>query len=157
MIPYQKPQLLQQLITQLERNAGLISRAAENVRQDVINAEGRMQTRYGSEKEETGYLADGLSQRNQEILRGLDVLKAMPLPQSPQKVERGCLVRLNDGHENSDYFILPYGGGESLPTEHGEVTIISTTAPLSKAMLSKSKGEQFNGIGQRKYTIVDFL
>lgn len=159
MMPYQKPVLLQQLVQQLEQNLTTMTRAAERTRQDTINAEGRMQTRYGSEKEETGYLADGLSQRNQEIQSGLKILSSLSLPQSPQCVERGCLVRIMDGRsENSDYFILPYGGGETLITENGEVTILSPTAPLGRSLLNKTMGEHFSFGGQRQtYTITSIL
>lgn len=156
MIPYKKSQLLEKLIAQIEQNSEMVARSAERVRQDSINAEGRMQTRYGSEKEETGYLADGLNQRNQEIQNGLSILRSLSLPQSPQRVERGCVVRLNDSQaENTDYFILPYGGGESLITEYGEVTILSPTAPLTRSMLNKTIGEQFSFGGQKQsYTVL---
>ena len=133
--------------------------SAERTRQDAINAEGRMQTRYGSEKEETGYLADGLKQRNRDILKGIELLRALPLPQSPQRVERGCLVRIADEQgEANDYFVLPYGGGESISTEHGEITVLSPTAPLGRVILNKTKGDlfPFNGTKQNG-TIVDLL
>lgn len=156
MIPYQKSQLLEKLIAQIEKNSEMVARSAERVRQDSINAEGRMQTRYGSEKEESGYLADGLSQRNQDIQNGLRTLRSLSLPQAPQRIERGCLVRIADERtESADYFILPYGGGESLITEYGEVTILSPTAPLTRSMLNKGLGEQFSFGGQRQtYTVL---
>lgn len=160
MIPYQKSEVLEKLICQIERTSEVVAQAAERTRQDVINAEGRMQTRYGSEKEETGYLADGLSQRNQEIRQGLGLLRSLNLPQSPQKVERGCLVRIADERgDASDYFILPYGGGESIATEHGEITVLSPTAPLGRLILNKSKGDRFpfNGMSKQTYTIIDLL
>lgn len=159
MIPYHKQQVLQQLIQQLERTSGIVAKAAERTRQEAITAEGRMQTRYGSEKEETGYLADGLSQRNQEIQKGIDLLRSFTLPQISHRVERGCLVRLADERgEPNDYFILPYGGGESLATEYGEITVLSPTAPLGRLILNKTKGDRlpFNGAKQN-YTIVDVL
>ena len=156
MIHYQKHQLLQQLIEQLERGSDIVAKAAERTRQEAITAEGRMQTRYGSEKEETGYLADGLSQRNQAIQNGVGLLRSFDLPQNPIRVGRGCIVRVADDQgEPNDYFVLPYGGGESLSTEHGEVTVLSPTAPLGKLILNKSFcRSSFGGVQFRAVDVV---
>src|SRR3989338_3885116 len=155
---YDKKQLLGMLASQLERKSSGIARAANNARQDAINAEGRMQTRYGSEKEESGYLADGLNLRRNEVEQGLSTLLALQLPENPSKVMSGSLVSIRDGSEVEYYFILPYGGGESIETDQGEVTVINPTAPIAKLMLNKKVGEQFpfrRGAFEDKYTILD--
>jgi len=151
-----KKELLDNLIYQLERKAKIMTTAAEGARQDSINAEGRMQTRYGSEKEESGYLADGFNLRKSEIKEGIARLEKFQLPENPDKIVNGVFVQVKENGDFDNYFILPYGGGETLKTEKREVTVLSPISPIAKAMLNKRIGESFD-FGRGNYTIEGIL
>lgn len=154
MIEYDKRLIIEKLVSQLEQKTQIIAKAAENARQDSIVAEGRMQTRYGSEKEESGYLADGLMMRRNSVEQGIGVLSKLQLPENPERVTSGTLVRVREGSDLSYYFVLPYGGGETLEINGGEITILSPVSPIAKAMVNKRRGENFP-FGRMQYTIDD--
>lgn len=138
-----KKKLLELIVEQLSGDAETFADAASNARQASIDAPGRNQTRYDSSKEEQGYLADGLNLRQAEILFEASYVKGTCLPMNPEKVSVGALVRLEGNGTPRNYFVLPYGGGEEIDTEEGEVTVVTPESPMFKAMQGRRMGETF--------------
>ena len=142
-MPIDKNQLLEKLAEQISGNADTMGDAAQNARQASIDAPGRNQTRYDSSKEEQGYLADGLNIRHAELCFGASMVKSTRLPMNPGKVVVGSLVKLNANGNSGHYFVLPYGGGQWIETEEGEVTVVTPESPLYRAMEGRRAGETF--------------
>ena len=158
MIPYDKRELLDQLITQMSQDADNVAEAAQTTRQISIDAPGAMQTRYGSEKEEAGYLAASLERRQFELGKGISAVRFADLPENPERISEGTLARLSRNGSVEDYFILPYGGGEFLETDQGEITIITPESPLASSMMGLKKGDKFSFEVRRiekRYQVVD--
>src|SRR3989344_5837060 len=143
MIPYNKTEIVREL---LGRVNGRVDRLVERVNeyQRFSNeAEGAMQTRYGSAKEEHREMADTLRLRL-AAMGDISQIAGFSLPENPDEVKPGTLVRLVNGDGSySNYFIFPNGSGETVTTEEGEVVVISPNTPLAKSMLGRRKGEEF--------------
>ncbi|PIN89447.1 hypothetical protein COU60_03565 [Candidatus Pacearchaeota archaeon CG10_big_fil_rev_8_21_14_0_10_34_76] len=159
MMKHNKKELIERLIGQIVAKSNNMAEAAEDARQLSISAPGRNQSRYDSSKEEFGYLADGLNIRSQEIASGIGMIRAAFFPDRPETVVQGSLVRVEEGSgRHSDYLILPYGGGEFIETNEGDVDVITPSAPLCEAMIGKRIGEEFSFSArdkQRTYRIED--
>lgn len=140
---HDKRKLLERLLVQMDEGSEFLAGAASNARQASIDAPGAMQSRYDSTKEEQGYLADGLNLRHAERVGGAGRIRSTPLPKDPQSVAVGTLVRLENSKGTSDYFVLPYGGGEFIETDEGEVTVVTPSAPIFGAMQGRRVGEDF--------------
>ena len=155
-----KYNLLEKLLAKIGNNAEVIAGAAQYSRQAAIDAPGRNQSRYDSSREEQGYLADGLNLRRQQIITGIHEAGATQLPQRPESVMVGTLVRLDQDGQTSDYFVLSYGAGNWIESEEGEVLVITPNSPLFQAMKGKKKNEEFSfSLDRRRmqYKIVDIL
>lgn len=148
-----KGDLLDKLTNQLLGGAEGVLSAAYSARQASIEAPGTMVSRYDSTKEEQGYLADGLNLRHTDIVDGINEVKGISLPKNPDRVVLGSLVRLENGRGEDTYFILPYGGGEYIETEEGEVSVITPKSPIFKQMEGKRAGDWFTlNAGNRQTT-----
>src|SRR3989344_4849433 len=144
MLPYNKIEIVREL---LGRVNGRISQLVETVKdyQRASNeAEGAMQTRYGTAKEENRDMADTLRLRLAGRSGDISQMATFNLPENPDEVKPGTLVRLVNGDGSyTNYFIFPNGSGETVTTEEGEVIVISPNTPLAKSMLGRRKGEEF--------------
>lgn len=140
---HDKRELLERLLGQMDEGSDILAGAASNARQASIDAPGAMQSRYDSTAEEQGYLADGLNLRHAEKVGEASRIRSTPLPQDPQSITVGTLARLENSRGVTDYFVLPYGGGEFIETDEGEVTVVTPSAPIFKAMQGRQVGEDF--------------
>lgn len=140
-----KRELVSKLVTKLAEKQVEIAAAAEDARQLSIAAPGRNNSRYDSSKEEFGYVADGLNLRSMDIGRGTGDIQAAFLPDMPHSVVEGAFVRLHEGGTSyANYLILPYGGGETIETDEGDIDVITPSSPLGSAMMGKKAGEPFS-------------
>ncbi len=156
--------LLSQLCGQLENTVNLNTAAFEQTRQDVIEAEGRMKSRYDSTKEESGQLGTSLSRRILEAKEILARLQSFQISDSSKldvldKVTGGSVVTVKDQRgEESIYFFLPVGGGEKIqsPDFSQEVRIVTFGAPLFQALSGKKVGDSAK-VATRELEIISVL
>jgi len=139
-LDYNKSELIASLTEQLGAGLECMTASAEGARQASVEAPGAMQSRYDSGKEENGYLADALNLRSVGMKRGINGMRFTELPENPVNVGVGCLVRVEDDFGQDDYLVLPYAGGETIETNHGDVTVVTPEAPLGKSLMGLEKG-----------------
>ncbi len=135
-----KRELFNLVIENIEMSLLEIKGYFEGSKKDVIEAEGRMKTRYDTTRTERAWLADAYSKRYEETLLQLDLLRKFDLPLKKDCVQIGsfvCLENLAD-IKHSYYFILPVAGGMKLECKRKEITVISPQAPLTKLILGKN-------------------
>jgi transcription elongation GreA/GreB family factor len=158
---FDKQLLIEKLGEKISGKSRIVSQAAEKAKQETIEAEGRMQTRYGSSKEETGYLADGLNLRRMELDKATRDLGLIRVVNGNETVGNGSLMRLqSQSGEIENYLILPYGGGEELETNGDTVTVVTPNSPIVRLALNKRKGDIFKlgtGAHSTKYKVVEVL
>tara|TARA_Y100000034_G_C6848611_1_gene384719 strand:- start:417 stop:908 length:492 start_codon:yes stop_codon:yes gene_type:complete len=145
MIDYDKKDLVRRFVDQMEEGVDQLAEATESSRMHSIQSEGCMQTRYGSAKEEHGYMADTLNLRTQGKSAALVEARYTNLPENPRSVQLGCVVRLRDSEsgDTSDYFVLREGGGEFIEVGEDEIAVITTEAPLYGEMYGLGRGDTF--------------
>ena len=140
-----KDYLLREAIRTLEETIVRTKIAFESARTDVIEAEGRMKTRYDSSRTESGYLADGQAQRLTDFKNSLSHVRQVRLNGMCESVKVGALVFLCDEENDSckQYFLLPGGGGDKLVYQTEEITVLTPQSPLGKQLLGKEEGDEF--------------
>ncbi|HTU01830.1 MAG TPA: hypothetical protein VMG58_08435 [Candidatus Sulfotelmatobacter sp.] len=95
--------------------------------------------------QESAYLANALSLNIQERELELRALKALRLPEKPERAALGCLVGLGTSSTlEAVYFILPVCGGmEVSGGDAGRpIRVITPATPVAKALLGKSAGDE---------------
>jgi|APSaa5957512535_1039671.scaffolds.fasta_scaffold151462_2 transcription elongation GreA/GreB family factor len=140
-----KSKLLQQLMDTLEEKASITNKSFERAQKDVIEAPGRMESRYDSTKQESSYLADSFYKRSFEIDQAIKTLKSLSESRLQYRnvIEIGSVVRLKESGQTEDewYIILPVGGGETLYDNSTEIFVISSYSPIADCLLEKRKGD----------------
>lgn len=121
-----------------------ISKKTSQAAQERANeAEGPMQSRYSTFKEEGQYLAGGLKVLHEEFKSIEAIVQLMmkePLNNST-RVELLSIVEIEFENEHATkFFVFPVLGGEKID----DITIITPEAPLCKAIMFKEIDYQFN-------------
>jgi hypothetical protein len=156
---YDKIQLLDNLREKLETVHENKAKAYKSTRQAALDAPGRNESRYDSTKVETGWLADGIARGIQDLEDGLLALRQFNFNDTGNIVSVGDIIRLCDTKERTltDLFILPYGAGEILQTDEGEVTVITPQTPLAQIALEELVGSfvVLQNTEDREYIILE--
>lgn len=151
---------IKQEIIESARNtiSGIIDdtkRQLDRTRQDVIEAPGRMQSRYDSSKQESGYLADALQKRLTQINGELTRIGSIKIDKTSSGIiETGSLVAIIEGEKKRFFMILLGGGGTIVKSTilNCAVTIITPVSPIGKTLMNMAKGDLVI-FGQREMTV----
>jgi transcription elongation GreA/GreB family factor len=138
--------LLQQQV--LERLAEDLLQAEQAVRaahETATHEENIAENKYDTLGLEAAYLATGQVRRAEAIRKALANWRQFrPPPYDVRKgIQLGALVCLVDVDDKQQYFFLgPDGGSMKLLSDTRFVQVISSEAPLGRAMLGKCEGDE---------------
>lgn len=138
--------LLQQQV--LERLAQDLLQAEEAVRvahETATHEENIAENKYDTLGLEAAYLASGQARRAEAIRQAMAHWRQWrPLPyDAGQGIQLGALVCLVDANDQQQQIFLgPAGGSMKLVSGAQAVQVISTEAPLGRAMLGKCEGDE---------------
>ena len=123
-------------------------------------AEGAMQSRYDTFKEEGQYLAGGLKIQYDKLDLATSIiesiLKEVKLLES-KKIQLYSIAYIDyDEGEKSKFFVFPVMGGEKIDKD---INIISPSSPIGKALIGKEEGGEFEVIvnGKSKTGEITFV
>ena len=128
-----------------------LKRASKEAQERANEAEGAMQSRYDTFKEEGQYLAGGLRIRYEELKAAVSILEGILITngfsehtiiQHYSYVE----VEFDDGTE-SKFLIVPLMGGENLDEN---ITIITPASPIGNCLMGKEEGDEFKYFAAKK-------
>lgn len=140
-----KNDIREAVVQKLRRDVEHLTASLQRARQEVIEAPGRMQTRYDSARTELAWVADGLAKRLDEAQRALRNMEAIRLDVPHSHVDIGALAMVRDGDgpavsNASLYMLVPNGGGMEFSVDGARITVISPESPLGRALLGASAG-----------------
>jgi transcription elongation GreA/GreB family factor len=110
---------------------------------EETRAEGAKDTR----ATEASYLARGLAERAESLRSDLERLDAFApaLLDGTEPAQPGALVRIEEeGRGDSVYFLLPFGGGESVTLDGSTIRVISPLSPIGRMLVGRERGEEFS-------------
>lgn len=137
--------LQEQVVKRLAEDLLQAEQAARAAHETATHEENVAENKYDTLGLEAAYLATGQVRRAEAIRQALAVWrKFRPLPYDATKgVQLGALVCLVDPDERQQHLFLgPEGGSMTLVIGTEPVQVISSAAPLAKAMLGKSEGDE---------------
>ena len=154
-----KQTLIQKLIEQLTQNTKELDAYIEKERTGAIQAPGRMESRYDSEKQEASYRANTLMERKALIAQTIQTITeyTKDLPEKSDTIEIGALVTTQDTtRKKRTYFILPTAEGEPLqnPNTKEPILVLSPQSPIFPHIHKKKNGDTYE-FNEKTYTIVD--
>jgi transcription elongation GreA/GreB family factor len=86
-------------------------------------------------------LQAGLASRSEEVRAALQLLDGLPVVERV-RVGAGALVRIDEGGAASWVAVFPGGAGDVLDTPGGEVTVVSPTSPVARALSGLEEGDE---------------
>lgn len=137
--------LQQQVLERLAEDLLQAEQAARAAHETAIHEENIAENKYDTLGLEAAYLATGQARRAYAIRQALARWRQFcPRPyDASQGIELGALVCLVDADDRQQQIFLgPVGGSMKLVSGAERVQVISSTAPLGRAMLGKCEGDE---------------
>lgn len=92
---------------------------------------------------EASYLARGQAQRVEQLREALTLLEALDprVHDASAPIRGGSLLRLEEDGDQSLCLLAPLGTGMDVEVDGRQVRVVSTRAPLGRALLGKRAGD----------------
>lgn len=135
-----KAKLHQTIITALEVVLDTSKKAAIQAHETATNGETVAENKYDTFGLEASYLAAGQSKRVSECEENIKIFKLLEVQNfKPESFIRpGALVELEDVQGNMNHlFLSPVSGGLKVSFNELEVTLVTPSAPLGKALMNQ--------------------
>ncbi len=137
--------LQQQVLERLAEDLLEAERAAQAAHETATHEENIAENKYDTLGLEAAYLATGQARRAEALRQAMaNWRRFRPRPYDASKgIELGALVCLVDSdHRQQQLFLGPDGGSMKLVNGAQLVQVISSEAPLGRAMLGKFEGDE---------------
>ncbi len=137
--------LQQHVLERLAEDLRQAEQAARTAHETATHEENVAENKYDTLGLEAAYLATGQARRADAIRQAIaDWRQFRPRPYDASKgIQLGALVCLVDSHDKQQQLFLgPKGGSMTLVSGTQLVQVISTDAPLARAMLGKCEGDE---------------
>ena len=132
MGPRDKARLRTELLGRLEAQLATARAAHAAAIEGAIDDEARPENDKDTRGLEQSYLARGYAQRVAELEAAVAAIAAMTIANQSRVAIGAVVVALDDDRERA-FFIAGHGGGVEL----GDVTVLTPTSPLGRALLGK--------------------
>ena len=139
--------LQQQVLEHLAQDLQHTEQAAQAAHETATHEENIAENKYDTLGLEAAYLATGQARRAEGIRQAMSAWRQFrPGPYDPSKgIQLGALVCLVDAEGSGQQrllFLGPAGGSMSLLCGEQRVQVISSEAPLARALLGKCEGDE---------------
>lgn len=137
--------LQQQVLDRLAEDLQQVEQAARAAHETATHEENIAENKYDTLGLEAAYLATGQARRAEAIRQAIAQWRQFrPLPYDASKgIQLGALVCLVDAEDQQcQLFLGPAGGSMKLLCGDQSVQVISSEAPLGRAMLGKCEGDE---------------
>ena len=135
----------QLILDKLRVDLDIAERAAQTAYETATHEENIAENKYDTLGLEAAYLATGQARRAEAIQLAIaDWRRFRPLPYDASKgIQLGALISLVDScAKHQQLFLGPEGGSMKLASGAQIVQVISSEAPLGRAMLGRCEGEE---------------
>ncbi len=138
-----KQSLLNEVVNLLEDDLKTLKRAAAETHRASTGDESKQEGKYNTRGLEASYLAEAQANQVRQFEEGLQKLKLLTLTEELDSVILGALIVVSDTEtdEDSQFLLLPTGGGMMLKHEGETLTVITPGSPIEAALLGKSIGD----------------
>jgi transcription elongation GreA/GreB family factor len=139
------------LVERLEADLATARAAHDAAIEGATHEEARPENDKDTRGLEQSYLARGLAQRVAELEAAVAAVPGMTIAR-PARVAIGAVVTVEEDEATRRFFIAMHGGGIVLP---GEVTVITPTSPIGRALLGRAVDDECEAIaGGKRRTLV---
>lgn len=141
-----KTKIIKLIICKLTEQYNNAVAATQQAHDTATHVENVAENKYDTLGLEAGYLAFGQSQRVAENAANLEAWNDMKTStlSSQDPIKIGALITLLDEHDRKlVLFLGPANGGIKIQEHKQEITVVTTGAPLGKALIGKYEDDEF--------------
>lgn len=140
-----KSQFFNRLIETLREECLHAVKASQDAAEYATNEESRAESQWDTQGLEASYLAAGQASQAKQWADSVQELQSEreDLLKSNDTVGLGALFSCDFGAGEEWYFFAGVAGGHVVPTEQGEVTVITSNSPLAARLLRLRAGDSF--------------
>ncbi len=155
-----KQDILERLRARVAADLASLIESQKRTQAGAVHEESRPEDDKDTRAIEASYLARGLAERVEKLQHASAALSALRLRNfgAEEPVAVGALVTLKTPQREVLYFVAPAAGGFRLEIDGTQITTVTPTAPLGKAMVGLSLDEEVefeSPHGLQHYEIVD--
>ena len=139
-----KKHLINQLILELKANHNTAITAAKRAHNTATDKANIAENKYDTLGLEAAYLAEGQSKRVMSLQEDLACFKNLDIKHynEDMEIDLGALICLSSENTSSQYlFISPVAGGTVVPYQHINITLITLSSPLGRALKNSMLGD----------------
>lgn len=142
-----KTELFRRIEESIKKEIARTEKARKDSQDDANKHKGKMASRYDTFKEEAQYMASAYEARLAELSSSLilvqGLLENIQTVQTTKSVRVGSVVFLqSEGGEKNCYLLAPAGGGIQFMTEDIEISVVTPSSPIGRALLGKKIGDK---------------
>ncbi|NOU48984.1 transcription elongation factor GreAB [Pseudoalteromonas sp. JBTF-M23] len=127
----------------LEAKLNEAQQAAQSAHEDATHEQSVAETQYDSLSIESGYLAQGQSERVNEVHKSISLFAQSYDVNVLPKIGLGSLIKAIDIDDNTHWFYLgPSEGGLKVVVKGELILVITPSSPIGKAMNGKRVGDE---------------
>jgi transcription elongation GreA/GreB family factor len=157
-----KQDLHRQLRGKLASELAVLAQAVRDASEAATHEESRPENKYDTRGLEASYLAGAQRERLGELQGMLKLLDATVLRDFDEesRIASGALVELDHDGVSTLCFVVPVGAGYTLDDDGRAVLTVTPQAPLGRALLGKTVGEQVTvrtAQGSKDYEVLAVL
>jgi transcription elongation GreA/GreB family factor len=152
-----KAALIEKLLNALRVERDTADRLARDTADAANHPEARPENDKDTRKLELSYLARGQAARARELETTIATLLSQPPREfrPDEAIALGALVTFESADKSERVLICSGGGGTTVEDEHGTVRVVTPEAPLGRALLGKTVGDEIElAVAGRKREIV---
>ncbi|PXA05186.1 hypothetical protein DDZ13_04290 [Coraliomargarita sinensis] len=140
-----KSQFFNRLIETLREECMHAVQASKDAADYATNEESRAESQWDTQGLEASYLAAGQASQARQWAESVQELQSEreDLLKPSQRVGLGALFSCDFGAGPEWFFFAGVAGGHVVPTEQGEVTVITSHSPLAGRLLERKPGDSF--------------
>lgn len=144
-VPPMKRALLDAIISRLQSEVDLLTRAALATHAEATDEENKAEDKYDTRGLEASYLAHGQSKAAEEAALAVAQFQALPVrPVGPtDPIGLGAVVTVATGGPPAHYFIGPRAGGTEITHDGRSLMIITPQSPLGSQLIGRRQGDKF--------------
>lgn len=138
-----KQSLVRQLRDLLTAELETLLRATAAAREAATHAESKPENKYDTRGLEASYLAGAQAERAAELQGAIQILDAVVIRvfSVADKISTTALVTVDRDGDESQYFVMPVGGGARFVIDGAAITVVTPQAPMGKLLVGKSVGD----------------
>lgn len=155
-----KRKILNVLLNSLLATLAAIQAAAVDAKAAATDAESKAENKWDTRGLEASYLAGAQAKRANELEATIRQLQSISFPESEAFASvgvRSLVTVLIDDEVEKKFFLLPYGGGTSVPYGDSVIYVLTSESPVGAKLMHKEVGESFTlrtKAGSQEYQIL---